>query len=207
MVATSAPITVKQCTDLVHRYFVGDRRNLDKVRFDRQPDLDARLRRRHQAVEGGSGEHLTHRFENLHTFGDQQQNGVFILFPDTRRIGGAPCRKQLTRHLHSERLTFLIALDQRSLGCGIGFDDATQLLGCGDQLKYEVPISCHDFTGHSVQVTVQIIFNPAFRTDRIGDFLRHMQADAGVGERGKYGACEHGPVLFGDEYAVRIAYA
>ena len=70
MVAAVPAVGIQQRTDLVHRHFVGYRRNLNQIRVDGQSDLHCRTAWHHHAVERGRGEHLPDRAQDIHTFGE-----------------------------------------------------------------------------------------------------------------------------------------
>ena len=102
MVAAVPAVGIQQRTDLVHRHFVGYRRNLNQIRVDGQSDLHCRAAWHHHAVERGRGEHLPDRAQDIHAFGEQEQNRLFIFLTNPRHVNGTPCREKLANHLHRE---------------------------------------------------------------------------------------------------------
>ena len=102
MVAAVPAVGIQQRTDLVHRRFVGYRRNLNQIRVDGQSDLHCRAAWHHHAVERGRGEHLPDRAQNIHAFGEQEQNRLFVFLTNPRHVNGTPCREKLANHLHRE---------------------------------------------------------------------------------------------------------
>ena len=102
MVAAVPAVGIQQRTDLVHRHFVGYRRNLNQIRVDGQSDLHGRTAWHHHAVERGRGEHLPDRTQDIHAFGEQEQNRLFVFLTNPRHVNGTPCREKLANHLHRE---------------------------------------------------------------------------------------------------------
>ena len=102
MVAAVPAVGIQQRTDLVHRHFVGYRRNLNQIRVDGQSDLHGRTAWHHHAVERGRGEHLPDRAQDIHAFGEQEQNRLFVFLTNPRHVNGTPCREKLANHLHRE---------------------------------------------------------------------------------------------------------
>ena len=102
MVAAVPAIGIQQRTDLVHRHFVGYRRNLNQIRVDGQSDLHCRAAWHHHAVERGRGEHLPDRAQDIHAFSEQEQNRLFVFLTNPRHVNGTPCREKLANHLHRE---------------------------------------------------------------------------------------------------------
>ena len=102
MVAAVPAVGIQQRTDLVHRRFVGYRRNLNQIRVDGQSDLHCRAAWHHHAVERGRGEHLPDRAQDIHAFGEQEQNRLFVFLTNSRHVNGTPCREKLANHLHRE---------------------------------------------------------------------------------------------------------
>ena len=102
MVAAVPAVGIQQRTDLVHRHFVGYRRNLNQIRVDGQSDLHCRTAWHHHAVERGRGEHLPDRTQDIHAFGEQEQNHLFVFLTNPRHVNGTPCREKLANHLHRE---------------------------------------------------------------------------------------------------------
>ena len=102
MVAAVPAVGIQQRTDLVHRHFVGYRRNLNQIRVDGQSDLHCRAAWHHHAVERGRGEHLPDRAQDIHALGKQEQNRLFIFLTNPRHVNGTPCREKLANHLHRE---------------------------------------------------------------------------------------------------------
>ena len=102
MVAAVPAVGIQQRADLVHRHFVGYRRNLNQIRVDGQSDLHCRAAWHHHAVERGRGEHLPDRAQDIHAFGEQQQNRLLVFLTHARHINGTPSGEQLTYHLHRE---------------------------------------------------------------------------------------------------------
>ena len=102
MVAAVPAVGIQQRADLVHRHFVGYRRNLNQIRVDGQSDLHRRAAWHHHAVERGRGEHLPDRTQDIHAFGEQEQNSLFVFLTNPRHVNGTPCREKLANHLHRE---------------------------------------------------------------------------------------------------------
>ena len=102
MVAAVPTVGIQQCTDLVHRHFVGHRRDLNQIRVNGQSDLHRRAAGHHHAVERGRGEHLPDRAQNIHALGKQEQNRLFVFLTNPRHVNGTPCREKLANHLHRE---------------------------------------------------------------------------------------------------------
>ena len=102
MVAAVPAVGIQQRADLVHRHFVGYRRNLNQIRVDGQSDLHRRAAWHHHAVERGCGVHLPDRTQDIHAFGEQEQNSLFVFLTNPRHVNGTPCREKLANHLHRE---------------------------------------------------------------------------------------------------------
>ena len=102
MVAAVPAVGIQQRTDLVHWHFVGYRRNLNQIRVDGQSDFHCRAAWHHHAVERGRGEHLPDRAQDIHAFGEQEQNRLFVFLTNPRHVNGTPCREKLANHLHRE---------------------------------------------------------------------------------------------------------
>ena len=102
MIAAVPTVGIQQRTDLVHRHFVGYRRDLNQIRVNGQSDLHCRAAWHHHAVERGRGEHLPDRAQDIHAFGEQEQNRLFIFLTNPRHVNGTPCREKLANHLHRE---------------------------------------------------------------------------------------------------------
>ena len=102
MVAAVPAVGIQQRTDLVHRHFVGYRRDLNQIRVNGQSDLHCRAAWHHHAVERGRGEHLPDRTQDIHALGKQEQNRLFIFLTNPRHVNGTPCREKLANHLHRE---------------------------------------------------------------------------------------------------------
>ncbi len=207
VVTAFSAIGFQQRADFVHRHLVGDWRDLDEIGIDGQSDFHRRRSRLHHAVERGGGEHAADRAEDIHAVGEHQQDRLLVLLADARHVDGAPCREQLPRHLHREGFARHIPFDLRGLRTRIGVDHSAQFLGCRHELEEEVAIARHGLAGDAMQVAVEVVFDPAFGTGLFGDFLGDIEADAGFVQLRHDGACEHGPIVFGDEHAVRIAVA
>ena len=102
MIAAVPTVGIQQRTDLVHRHFVGYRRDLNQIRVNGQSDLHCRAAWHHHAVERGRGEHLPDRAQDIHAFGEQEQNSLFVFLTNPRHVNGTPCREKLANHLHRE---------------------------------------------------------------------------------------------------------
>ena len=102
MIAAVPTVGIQQRTDLVHRHFVGYRRDLNQIRVNGQSNLHRRAAGHHHAVERGRGEHLPDRAQDIHALGKQEQNRLFIFLANPRHVDGTPCRKKLANHLHHE---------------------------------------------------------------------------------------------------------
>ena len=102
MIAAVPTVGIQQRTDLVHRHFVGYRRDLNQIRVNGQSDLHCRAAWHHHAVERGRGEHLPDRAQNIHALGKQEQNRLFVFLTNPRHVNGTPCREKLANHLHRE---------------------------------------------------------------------------------------------------------